>query len=114
MDAYNLSLLPFYRNEKSREEMLEYMCYFINEMELSEEVKYIIKLIQILSVHALFTDEKQERLLGVIKMNGTYIAQYERNLIEKATKEVKEDIALKMKKDGVSSDFIFKYFGILL
>lgn len=43
MDAYNLALLPFFKNEKSREEMLEDMCHFVNEIELSEEFKYIIE-----------------------------------------------------------------------
>ena len=114
MDAYNLALLPFFKNEKSREEMLEYMCHFINEIELSEEFKYIIKLVQILSVNALFTDKKQEEFLGVVKMQSTYIERYERNLIENSNNEIKRSIALKMKEDGVSSDFIFKYFGIML
>ena len=134
MDAYCLGLLPFFKNEKSREEMLEGMCHFINEIELSEEFKYIIKLIQILSVNALFTDEKQEEFLGVVKMQSTYIERYERNLIQEAveeaveeavkdavkqasddaTRKVKESIALKMKADGFSPDFIFKYCGIIL
>ena len=128
MDAYYLGLLPFFKNGKSREEMLEYMCHFINDIELSEEFKYIIKLIQILSVNALFTDEKQEEFLGVVKMESTYIARYEKKLIQDAvseavseavsktrddtTKKVKESIALKMKADGFSSEVIFKYLGI--
>ena len=126
MDAYCLGLLPFFKNEKSREKMLEDMCHFINEIEISEEFKYIIKLIQILSVDALFTEEKQEEFLGVVKMKSSYIARYERNLIQKAVNEAvdeavneavndtKRDIALKMKADGFSPDLIFKYFGIML
>ena len=55
-------------------------------------------------------------------MSESYIARYERNLIQKAvneavndnTRKVKESIALKMREDGVSPDFIFKYFGIML
>ena len=69
-------------------------------------------------------------------MGGTYIENYERNLIENAfnegykegfeighkighkigikigIKEVKNDLAVKMKDDGVNSEFIFKYCGI--
>ena len=51
-------------------------------------------------------------------MCGTYIENYERNLIKRATQEAvdkaKKDLAMKMKADGVSSDFIFKYFGLIL
>lgn len=60
IDAYYLALMPFFRNEKSREEVLEYMCHFINRIDMSEELKDIVKLIQIFSVRALFTDDKQE------------------------------------------------------
>ena len=49
-------------------------------------------------------------------MSESYIVRYERNLIRKAVNEavndVKRDIALKMKADGVSTDFIFKYCGV--
>ena len=98
------------------------MCHFFNEIEIFEEHKYIIKLVQILSVKALFTDEKQKEFLRVIKMESTYIDRYERNLIKRATqeavnkavKDTKKDLARKMKADGVSSDFIFKYFGLIL
>ena len=49
-------------------------------------------------------------------MSESYIVHYERNLIQEAVNEavddVKRDIALKMKADGVSSDFIFKYCGV--
>lgn len=121
MDAYCLALMPFFRHEKSREEVLGYMCHFINEIEISEEHKYIIKLVQILSVNALFSDEKQKEFLGVVKMESTYIARYERNLIENAVKEANKKateeiigIIEDMKADGVSSDFISKYFGNLL
>lgn len=81
-------------------------------------------------MNALFTDEKQEEFLGVVKMQSTYIERYERNLIQEAveeavkdavkqasddaTRKVKESIALKMKADGFSPDFIFKYCGIIL
>lgn len=81
MDAYYLALMPFFRNDKSREYVLEYMCHFINKINVSEELKYIIKLIQIFSVRALFTDDQQEEFLGVIKMGSTYIDNYEKNLI---------------------------------
>ena len=122
MDAYCLALMPFFRHKKSREEVLEHMCHFINEIEISEEHKYIIKLVQILSVNALFSDEKQEEFLGGVYMKSTYIARYEKNLIDNAHKEGREEgikdtknsLAVKMKDDGVSSDFIFKYLGIML
>lgn len=110
MDTYCLALMPFFNHEKSRKEVLTYMCHFVNEIEISEEFKYIIKLIQILAANAMFVDEELEELLGVIKMGNTYIERYERNLINAAIKE----IALKMKDDGVSPEFIFKYFGIKL
>lgn len=45
-------------------------------------------------------------------MGGTYIENYERNLIENAVKETKKEVALKMKADGVSFEFIFKYCGV--
>lgn len=108
MDAYYLALMPFFRHEKSLEEMLEVMCHFVNKIEISEVFKYIIKLVQILSARAIFVDDKQEEILGVIKMGSTYIDNYEKNLVKNAIKE----IALKMKEDGVSSDLIFKYTGL--
>lgn len=110
MDVYCLALMPFFSHEKSRKDVLTSMSYFINEIEISEEFKYLIKLIQILSANAMFVDDELEEILGVIKMGNTYIEKYEKNLINTAIKE----IALKMKDDGVSSDFIFKYFGIKL
>lgn len=94
--------------------MLEFMCHFINKIELSEVLKYIIKLVQILSAKAMFVDDKQEEILGVIKMGSTYIDNYEKNLVKNAIKAANKKVALKMKEDGVSSDFIFKYFGIEL
>lgn len=48
----------------------------------------------------------------VVLMVGTYIENYERNLIENAFKETKKEVALKMKVDGVSFEFIFKYCGV--
>ena len=45
-----------------------------------------------------------------IMSNCTYIEKYEENLVKNALKEV----ALKMKEDGISSDFIFKYTGFKL
>lgn len=112
MDAYHLALMPFFRNKKSRKEMLKYMSRFINQIEISEELKYLIKLVQILSARAIFDDVEQKKVLGVIKMGSTYIDNYEKNLVENAAKDATKKIALKMKADGVSSEFIFKYFGI--
>ena len=73
-------------------------------------MKYHIKLVQILSVRAIFTGDEQEKLLGVIKMGSTYIDNYEKNLVENAIKEV----ALKMKKAGVDSRIIFECTGLKL
>lgn len=54
----------------------------------------------------------RKKFLGVIKMGSTYIDNYEKNLVKNAAKDATKKIALKMKADGVSSEFIFKYFGI--
>lgn len=110
MDAYHLALMPFFRHEKNRMEMLRYMCHFINRIKISEEHKYIIKLCQILSVRALFTDDEQEEYLGVIKMGSTYIDRYEKNLIQNETRK----IALRMKELGADSEFIFACTGLKL
>lgn len=114
MDAYYIALMPFFNHEKSRKDVLTYMCHFINEIEISEEFKYLIKLIQILAANAMFVDDELEEILGVIKMGNTYIERYERNLINNSINAAKREIALKMKADGFSSDVIFKYFGIKL
>ena len=90
------------------------MCHFINEIGLFQDPRCIIKLIWILSVYFLFIDEKQEEFLGLVNMESTYIARYEKNLIENSNNAVKRSIALKMKADGFSSDVIFKYCGIRL
>ena len=110
MDAYYLALIPFFRNEKNRAEMLDDMCQFINKIKISEDLKYIIKLIQILSASALCVGDKQEEILGVIKMGSSYIANYEKNLI----RENNLKIAQKMKELGATAEFIFKCTGIKL
>lgn len=109
VDAYYLALIPFFRNEKSRKDMLNDMAYFINQIGISEELKFLIKLVQILSARAL-SDDEQEEILGVIKMGSTYIDNYERNLIKNAIKEV----VLKMKELGVDSEIIFECTGFKL
>ena len=111
-DAYHLALMPFFRSKRDRKEMLSYMSHFINQIKISEELKYLIKLVQILSARAIFSDDKQKQILGVIKMGNTYIDNYEKNLVKTAAMNATMKIALKMKADGVSSEFIFKYFGI--
>ena len=111
MDAYFLALMPFFRHEKSREDMLEFMCHFINKIELSEVLKYIIKLVQILSAKAMFVDDKQEEILGVIKMGSTYIDNYEKNLVKNAIKAANKKVALKLKEHGVDSKIIFECTG---
>lgn len=109
-DAYCLALMPFFRNEKSLKDMLNDMAYFINQIEISEELKFLVKLVQILSARALFSDDEQEEIIGVIKMGSTYIDNYEKNLVQNAIKEV----ALKMKELGADSDFIFECTGFKL
>ncbi|WP_462315445.1 hypothetical protein, partial [Methanobrevibacter sp.] len=99
------------RHEKSREDMLEFMCHFINKIELSEVFKYIIKLVQILSAKVMFVDDKQEEILGVIKMGSTYIDNYEKNLVKNAIKAANKKVALKLKEHGVDSKIIFECTG---
>lgn len=114
LDAYYLALMPFFHHKKSQKEMLRYMCHFINKIKISEELKYIIKLCQILSVKAVFTDDEQKEYLGVIKMGSTYIDNYEKNLIKNATRINTEKIAKKMKAAGVDSKIILECTGIKL
>ena len=111
MDARHLALIPFFGHEKSRKEMLRDICHFINEINISEEFKYLIKFCQILSVRALFTDDEQKEYLGVIKMGSTYIDNYEKNLIQNATKKANKRIAKKMKELGADAEFILACTG---
>ncbi|WP_458404026.1 hypothetical protein [Methanobrevibacter sp.] len=84
-DAYLFSILPFTKHEKYTVDWICELCYFINEVEISEEHKYIIKLCQILWVHALIKDKNlSEELIDVIKMRSNFIQEYERNLVESA------------------------------
>ena len=108
MDAYYLALMPFFKHKKSIKEVLNDMCYFVNEIGISEEFKFIIKLIQLLSIDALFEEYEKVELTRVVKMGSSCIVEWERNLIINRLNEV----ALKMKEDGLDSDFIFKYTGI--
>lgn len=57
-------------------------------------------------------NEKQKELMDVIMDGSTYIDNYEKNLVKDAINASNKKIALKMKEDGVNSDFIFKYFGL--
>lgn len=114
MDAYYLALIPFFHHEKSRGEVLDDMCHFINKIEISEEFKYIVKLVQILSAKAMFADDKQEEILGVVKVGSTYIDNYEKNLVKNAVKKNMERVALKMKDLGADPDFIFACTGLKL
>lgn len=109
-DAYHLALMPFFSNKRGCKEMLRYMSHFINQIEISEELKYLIKLVQILSARAIFADDEQEKILGVIKMGSTYIDNYEKNLVKNALK----DVALKMKAAGIDSKIIFDCTGFKL
>lgn len=48
MDAYLFAVIPFTKHEMDTVELIKELCYFVNEIELTEEHKYIIKLVQIL------------------------------------------------------------------
>lgn len=113
-DAYHLALMPFFSNKRGRKEMLRYMSHFINQIKISEELKYLIKLVQILFARAILADEEQEKILGVIKMGSTYIDNYEKNLVKTATENTTRKIALKMKALGADSEFIFECTGFKL
>ena len=109
MDAYLLAVLPFTSHEMEMVEFVVYLIYFINEIELSQVHKYIIKLSQILWVNALIKDEDLiNELMDVIKMRSTFIQNYERNLVESKTR----DIAVVLKENNVSRDVILKATGI--
>ena len=110
MDAYDLGMLPFYNVEKSRKEALIEMIDKVNDFDLTEEDEYVVKCMQIYSVNALFDDDMQKKLLGKIKMSGTYIANFEENI----KKEAMIETASKLKLLGADSDMIFKSTGIRL
>lgn len=112
LDTYNLGLIPFFKYRKIREEILSYIYHFINKINLSEEFKYIINLCQILSVRAIFTDDEQLELIGVIKIGSSFIETYEKNLIKNVIKDATEKIAYKLKAAGVDSKIILECTGL--
>ena len=69
------------------------MCHFIiNETNIPQVYKYIIKLSQILWVQALIKDEEHSNeLMDVIKMRSTFIQNYEKNLVETAVDKAIKD-----------------------
>ena len=116
-DAYFLAVLPFTKHKKGTVELVVELCYWINEVEIPEEFKYIIKMSQILWVNVLIKDEKlSNKLIDVIKMKSTFIEEYERNLIESAVESATNDkaneIAANLEKMGLTHDEILKATGI--
>lgn len=113
IDAYLLAVLPFTQHEMSTVELVEHLCYYVNEIKLSEVYKYIIKLSQILWVKALIKDESlRKELMDVIKMRNTFLQNYERNLVESAVDSVQENTAVILMNGGVSHDLILKATGV--
>ena len=89
------------------------LCYWVNEVEMPEEFRYIIKMSQILWVNVLIDDEKlSKKLIGVIKMRSTFIEDYERNLIETANNNQANEIASKLDEMGLSHEDILKATGV--
>ncbi len=112
-DAYFLAVLPFTKHEKEMVEFVVELCYWVNEVEMPEEFRYIIKMSQILWVNVLIDDEKlSKKLIGVIKMRSTFIEDYERNLIETANNNQANEIASKLDEMGLSHEDILKATGV--
>lgn len=102
-------------------EFIEELCTFVNEINIQEELKYIIKLSQILWVNALVKDEElSSELMDVIKMKSKFIQNYERNLVESAVetavettkKNIKEELAQEMKKRNYPPSEILTLTGV--
>ena len=112
-DAYLFSILPFTTHKMDTIEIVKELCYFVNETEIQEELKYIIKLSQILWVNALVKDEElSKELIDVMKMKSNFIQNYEKELIESAEEKTKQKIAKKMKKNNYSAKEIFNITGV--
>ena len=124
-DAYFLAVLPFTKHENDMVEFVVELCYWVNEVEMPEEFKYIIKMSQILWVNVLIDDEKlSKELIGVIKMRSTFIEDYERNLIktavdaavetavETAVNDTSNQIAANLDEMGLSHEAILKATGV--
>lgn len=112
-DAYLFSIVPFTTHKMETIELVEDLCYFVNEIKLPEEIKYIIKLSQILWVNALINDkELSEELIDVIKMKSNFIQNYEKKLVESAIDKRNKEIAEQMKKENYSAKEILKLTGV--
>ena len=113
LDAYKIAILPFTKYAREPEEMVEMLCYLVNELEIDEVKKYIIKLSQLLWVNALIKDEKQkEKLKDVIKMRSTFLHNYEKNLVKQTERNKSISIARRMKKMKFSPQDIYRVTGI--
>lgn len=96
-------------------EFAKELFYFVNETEIQEELKYIIKLSQILWVNALVKDEELSKgPINVIKMKSNFIQNYEKELVESAEEKTKQEIAEKMKKENYSAHEIQKITGVTI
>ena len=120
-DAYLFTIIPFTNYERDTVDLIVELCHFVNENEISQEFKYIIKLSQILWVNALIDDLKlKDELLDVIKMKSNFIQEYERNLVESAAESAFEsgreenslEIARKMKEKNFTRDVILDITGV--
>lgn len=117
MDAYLLAVIPFTMHEMEMTELVKELCYWVNEIELTEEHKYIIKLAQILWVHALIKDENlSEELIRVIKMECNFIQNYEKELVESAVESAVEkrdnEIARKLVNLNMDAEDILIVTGV--
>ena len=92
MGAYLFSVIPFTKHKKDTVELVDELCHFVNETNIPQVYKYIIKLSQILWVQALIKDEEHSNeLMDVIKMRSTFIQNYEKNLVETAVDKAIKD-----------------------
>ena len=117
MDAYLFAVIPFTKHEMDTVELIKELCYFVNEIELTEEHKYIIKLVQILWVNALVDDEELSlELMDVIKMKSNFIRNLEKNLVESAVNSTeirtKNEIVKNMLNENLSRETILKVTGV--
>ena len=117
MDAYLFAVIPFTKHEMDTVELIKELCYFVNEIELTEEHKYIIKLVQILWVNALVDDEELSlELMDVIKMKSNFIRNLEKDLVESAVNSTeirtKNEIVKNMLNENLSRETILKVTGV--
>lgn len=116
-DTYLFAILPFTTHKMDTVAFVEMLCYFVNEIDIQKELKYIIKLSQILWVNALIKDENlSKELMDVIKMKSNFIQNYEKKLVETAVETAlnkkDKELAEKMKKMNYPASDILTLTGI--